>query len=53
MKDVPPPPSGWNKSPADLLSEMKSGVRAYTGRQEAEGARNYERTVLLVTAERL
>ena len=46
MKDIPPAPPGWNKTVADLVSEMNSGLRKNIRGDEAEWARNYERTLL-------
>jgi hypothetical protein len=44
--DFLPAPSGWNKTGQDLVSEMKSGLRKSISVQEAEWARNYDRSLL-------
>jgi hypothetical protein len=44
--DFPPAPAGWNKTLEDLCAEMHSGIRKSIDGQEAEWARNYERSLL-------
>ena len=46
MKNVPPPPEGWNKTISDLMDEAKSGTRKTIGSPELDWARDYERNLL-------
>ena len=43
---IPPPPLGWNKTIADLVAEITSGVRKSVGPYETQWARDYERSLL-------
>lgn len=44
--NIPPPPSGWNKTIHDLMAEVKSGLRRTLGSPEVDWARDYERSLL-------
>ena len=41
-----PAPIGWNKTITDLMAEIKAGVRAGMSGEEADWARDYERSLL-------
>ena len=41
---MPPAPTGWNKTVADLLEEARRGERGSVGSPEVDWARDYERS---------
>jgi hypothetical protein len=41
---MPPAPTGWNKTVADLLEEARRGERGSLGSPEVDWARDYERS---------
>ena|SRR5580692_962979 len=43
-KPMPPAPTGWNKTVADLLEEARRGERGSVGSPEVDWARDYERS---------
>jgi hypothetical protein len=46
VKKIPPAPPGWNKTLADLMAEVDSGLRQSVGSPEMDWARDYERSLL-------
>jgi hypothetical protein len=48
MKKVPPRPSTWNLTIADMMAEIKAGTRKIIGQPELEWARDYERSLIPV-----
>jgi hypothetical protein len=46
VKKIPPAPPGWNKTLADLMSEVDSGLRQSVSSPEIDWAHDYERSLL-------
>jgi hypothetical protein len=45
-RTIPPMPLGWNKTVADLMSELDRGLRQSVGSPECDWAIEYERSLL-------